>query len=210
MKETAAAWAVLFVVGMLLCGCTSDEVLVDEQQQDVVYYRARGHVVAPGSFFPDGESEAAVNAAAEALGQKQVFETAPHDKGVVKALPIEGVWNVDFYRFRRRYELPVRVFWCGKNGSTKARMEDEVLPVYAEVLVAERPYSRRIERYLALNPAQEEFVAALNEEYRKRMKSGSVLRQVGAPAEEVGRILDSEKPQGAGSAGRVDSADETM
>lgn len=199
-----AAWGVLFAACALLVGCAEEEVLPDENAEDMVYYRVRGHVVAPGSFYPDRESAPVINAAAEALGQRAPF-SAEHvenweeaaEPGRENAVGVKGVWNQDFYFFRQGYGVPVRVFRLASKGKGVAQEADEVVPVYAEVLMAERPYERRIKKYLSLEPARSSFVEMLNRDYLRRSKGAAVQRLVGEECDARGHILESEKPQHA-------------
>lgn len=202
--RSRTTWGALVAVCALLVGCAGEEIVNDENAEDLVYYRVRGHVVAPGRFFPDQDAAAVINSAAEALAQPEPFSAelvenwgAAAEAGCVKAVAVKGVWNQDFYNFRREYGLPVRVFCLGRRGTAPAQEADEVVPVYAEVLMAERPYERRIQKYLSLAPARQEFVDMLNADYLRRTKGGEAQGLVGAEPTAAGVILESEKPKPA-------------
>lgn len=202
-----ASWGAVIALGALLVGCAGEEIVSDENAEDLVYYRVRGHVVAPGSFFPDKESASVINAASEALGQAELFKAEHIERwderaevGRENAVAVKGVWNKEFYHFRQNYGLPVRVFRQWRKGISPAAEADEVVPVYAEVLMAERPYERRIQKYLSLELARQEFVESLNRDYLRRTKGGAAVQKlVGAEASAHGVILESEKPASAKS-----------
>lgn len=191
-------WVAMMALCVLWCGCASD-VINDEAQEEVLYYGVRGHLVAPDAFFPDAESMQRMNDAAEQLGKPQPFgeveevELGGSGMGYVR---IGGVWNEDYEQFRKEYDLQVRVFWVGRNRGKVAKAGDEVAPVYVEMVVADRPNDCSVAQYREIAPAFDTFIDELNREYRGRMKDGAVLRQVGAAATARGRILPGERSAG--------------